>query len=709
MEATVEGPTRSTRRRVVRWVPVAVGLLVATAFATRSQWAWMFEDSTPTTVNAVAPVLEGLDASRDRLYRIASNDRSSVTYSVEEDLAGATRTATGRTPAVAGDIAVNVEDPSESRVGTIVVNVEQFTSDSNLRDKRIRTDFLNSREHPMAEFEATTVEGLPNGIDGEATADLTITGDLTVAERTAPATFRGTATVDDDELTATMTGTVKMSDYGIGPISVAGLVSTGDDVELTFRLVADRTEIGTPAPNGALLDVEAADIPAGEFADAVQPIIESHCTSCHTGTGAGTHTIELATAGDVAEIADEIALVTRAGYMPPWPASDVGVPMQHDFSIDDESVEVLGRWADAGGGLDVPEDTRLKVEALPAPRIERDIVTMPAEPYTGSRERPDDYRCVISEIPDPEGDGTWVTGFHFEPDAEEVVHHSIISAVAPSSREAIQRLDDAEEGSGYTCYGQVAAAGGVQAQGMGGWTPGRQPTKYPTGFARYLEPGTFIVNQIHYHYDHEELPDRSAIALDTISAAEVAALEAGGTPIRRIQGRTMINPAEGPCTPQETGPLCDRNAVLDDIETKYGRFARFMPDAFIRACGGTLDDYDDLDGTRFSSTCDHRYPFSGQVFDVLPHMHEFGAAYRMTLNPGTPRERVLIDIPDWKFDWQLSYEPAEPVRIEAGDVVRITCTWDRARVPMPEPRYITWSEGTVDEMCFSPLSVLPDG
>ncbi len=25
-----------------------------------------------------------------------------------------------------------------------------------------------------------------------------------------------------------------------------------------------------------------------------------------------------------------------------------------------------------------------------------------------------------------------------------------------------------------------------------------------------------------------------------------------------------------------------------------------------------------------------------------------------------------------------------------------------------EPRYVTWSDGTLDEMCFVPLSVLPD-
>lgn len=470
----------------------------------------------------------------------------------------------------------------------------------------------------------------------------------------------------------------------------------------------ERTEVGTPTPSGAVLLVEDPPIPEGEFAATVQPIIESRCASCHTGTGAGTHTIELDTAGDVAEIADEIALVTRSGYMPPWPASDAGVPMKHDFSIEPGEVATIAEWAEAGGGLDVPPDTPLVAEELPADSIERDIVTMPAEAYTGSRERPDDYRCVISEIPDPEGDGTWVTGFHFEPDAEEVVHHSIISAVAPESRAVIEEMDAAEEGSGFTCYGQVGAMGGVRAQGLGGWTPGRQPTKYPEGFGQYLEPGTFIVNQVHYHYDHDELPDRSTIALEVMPQDEVDELEAAGRPLRQILGRTFINPAEGPCTPEESGPLCDRDAVLEEISQKYGMFARFLPDAFVRGCGGTVDDYDDLDGTVFSSTCDHRSPHSGTLYSVLPHMHEFGAAFRMTINPDTDDEVVVIDIPEWNFDWQLQYQPAEEVRIERGDVVRITCTWDRSLVEMPEPRYITWSDGTVDEMCFVPIGVLPD-
>jgi len=92
---------------------------------------------------------------------------------------------------------------------------------------------------------------------------------------------------------------------------------------------------------------------------------------------------------------------------------------------------------------------------------------------------------------------------------------------------------------------------------------------------------------------------------------------------------------------------------------------------------------------------------------VFGHMHEIGDAFRMTLNPGTATERILLDIPRWDFGWQLNYRFTDPVALSAGDVIRVECTWDRARLKTPENRYITWSEGTEDEMCYSALTTLP--
>ncbi|NIR40259.1 MAG: hypothetical protein GWN79_22025 [Actinobacteria bacterium] len=92
---------------------------------------------------------------------------------------------------------------------------------------------------------------------------------------------------------------------------------------------------------------------------------------------------------------------------------------------------------------------------------------------------------------------------------------------------------------------------------------------------------------------------------------------------------------------------------------------------------------------------------------IWGHMHEFGSHYRMTLNPDTPEERILLDIPTWSFEWQLGYEPVEDLVVDGDDVLRIECTWDRSLQFQPEPRYITWNEGTEDEMCWTSFATIP--
>ncbi len=681
-------------------------VVVGVAFATREQWHWLLDDGHAHTTTAAAPTIDDLDGSTERLYRIAPDSGSALTYHVAETLAGRSKTASGTTEVLAGDIAVNLENPDASRIGTIVMNVEMFESDSTLRDKRIRHDFLESTHYPFATFEATEVDGIPTSVDDGTSSELTVTGELTIKETTAPVTFEGTATLDDETLRATMSGTVMMSTYGIGPIHVAGLAHTGDEVQFDLELAAGRTDMADAPPDDDALTFVQADLDVGEgdFSGTVQPILESGCVSCHSEDGPGWTTVELDTAGQAAEIAEDLALVTTARYMPPWPASDLGLEFEHDFSLSDAEIGAIASWAEAGGGLDVDPSTPLVAEDPPFDPIERDQVVPARGVYIGDLAVQDDYRCLIHEIEDAEGDGEWVTGMAFEPDETDVVHHSIIYKVPAEGLEEAERLDGSDGRPGWTCFGRSnMQTPGVQS--IGGWAPGQQPRVYPEGVGLYLEPGDFIVNQIHYHFDEETPPDQSVLVFDTLGSEELADRD---EPMTHITGRSYLTPAEGPCTPDESGPLCERGAVLEDIGDKYGFGATLIPDALLRVCGGTVDDFDDLDGTRFDSSCDLPAADFGTLYSVLGHMHEFGAAYRMTLNPGTPDERILLDIPSWSFEWQLYYVPTETIRIEPGDMIRFECTWDRANLTMPEPRYITWNEGTVDEMCFSSVSVIPD-
>jgi len=107
-----------------------------------------------------------------------------------------------------------------------------------------------------------------------------------------------------------------------------------------------------------------------------------------------------------------------------------------------------------------------------------------------------------------------------------------------------------------------------------------------------------------------------------------------------------------------------------------------------------------------SSSCILPIRDVGEIVSVFGHEHEIGKSIRMTLNPGAPDERILLDIPDWDFDWQYNYYPTESIMVERGDSVLLECSWDRSRRSVDlEPAYVLWADGTNDEMCFATIAV----
>ena len=699
---------------------LAVILLGTVALVTKDQWDWVFASDEAEEQGVTAETIDDIDEATERLYRIAPNRGSAVSYAVEERLAGNESLAVGVTNVVAGDVVINVEDLTASRVGEVVVNVEMFDSDSNLRDKRLRHDFLESNHWPFARFETTSIEGLDADFAEGVSYEVSLTGNLTVKETTSVETFSGTVTVEGDQLTADVSAVVLSSVYDVGPINVARLAHTADEVTLTFSLVADRVELGSDADPDLETDVPEFAVAGGAFAGEVQGILEQNCVSCHTTGGPGWDTLAFDTAADAAEIADDIALVTEIRFMPPWLPGGDSPEFEHSWELTDDEIAAIGAWADAGGGLDVAPDTPLVAGDPAIIPIEEDQVTDPRDgkygPLLDDAGEPvlkDDYRCQVHEVADPEGDGTWIRGYEFRPDVTTVVHHSILYLAPEDALDEIAVKSAEDDRPGWTCFGTSnLRTDGVR--NMGGWAPGQAPTIYPDGYGLFIPPGYVMINQTHFHFDHAAEPDGSQVILDETTAEQQEG-------ITSIAGSTYLTPAEVPCTPEEEAiaaereatidgyrNLCVRANVIEEIGEKYDTFATFIPNALILGCGGTVDDYDDLDGTVGHSSCDMQARDAGTIYTVLGHMHEFGDSYRMTLNPDTPEEKVLLDIPNWDFEWQLNYDLVEDVRIDRTDVIRFECWWDRTRLHMDEPRYITWNEGTVDEMCFSSVSVLPD-
>lgn len=235
------------RKRIALGIGIVViSVLVVIGLLLYADWFGFGDDLVSGA--AVAPTLETATA-REQLYRIDPT-QSVVTYRVDEIFVGQEMsTAVGQTNQIAGDILLNTADYAQSQVGTVVINVEQFTSDSSLRDRRIRREFLESSAYPEAVFVPQELIGFPAEVVVGSEYTFEMRGDLTVKETTLPVTWAVTAMLGEDALRGSATTVILLSEYDVGPIDVAGLVTTSDEVELSFEFVA--LTVVEAAPPGA--------------------------------------------------------------------------------------------------------------------------------------------------------------------------------------------------------------------------------------------------------------------------------------------------------------------------------------------------------------------------------------------------------------------------------------------------------------------------
>jgi len=444
------------------------------------------------------------------------------------------------------------------------------------------------------------------------------------------------------------------------------------------------------------------------FTRDVAPIVQQKCAGCHRTGGIAPFAFEKAR--DVSSRAGLIAAVVQARVMPPWPPG----PRSPAYSGQQERTLTAGErativaWAKAGGRVDGPARKPLPEEPLELRDGERRLdIAMPAayRPQAQSGAT-DDYRCFVL---DPKlAEDVAVTSARIEPGASKVVHHVILFRVPAAQASEAALLDAASPGPGWTCFGGTGVEEGGSASSIASalndaswiaaWAPGWGGGRLPDGAGVPLPAGSRIVMQVHYNLLNGKAPDRSRAVLTVAPASTGLALV-----------RTVLLPApvELACAQGEHGALCKRTAALLDLSRKYGPAAAFAPSGLLLLCRRNVTNVRPSPVSR----CDRRISTPTRILAVAGHMHLLGASIRVELNPGTPSAQVLLDIPRWDFHWQNAYALAEPIKANAGDVVRVTCRHDVTKrrdgahgVPRT-PRYVLWGEGTADEMCLGILQV----
>ena len=427
------------------------------------------------------------------------------------------------------------------------------------------------------------------------------------------------------------------------------------------------------------------------FYEHVKPIIADNCMACHT-EGQISGDISLAD-DDVLNAYEDFAYLTGIRYMPPWMPSQTSLPMEHNRSLSDYEIAVIQAWAAAGAPVGDEADYVEPQAAFALSEVRADQTLQIDEPYMPEENVDDDYRCFAfaPDIDEP----VFLTGYEFLPDVTAQVHHGIVYLLDSSATREIERLNYADGRIGWSCY-TGTNINRSDEEFLGTWTPGTFPTVFPEGTGYWVEPGDIYIIQIHYNLLTNREADQTAVNLQYAD---------GASDLQRLLTYELQAPVEIPCPTGVTGEQCDRNVAIARSAELYGDFSlRQRPDVLLRVCGQTFADYADNIGEDATTSCDYDIPLPLTVLGVFGHMHELGVHFELELNPDTDDSVMVLDIPAWDFHWQDRYQLLEPLVLNRGDVMRMTCTWDNTLAD--DPRYVVWGEGTEDEMCFATIMLL---
>jgi hypothetical protein len=155
--------------------------------------------------------------------------------------------------------------------------------------------------------------------------------------------------------------------------------------------------------------------------------------------------------------------------------------------------------------------------------------------------------------------------------------------------------------------------------------------------------------------------------------------------------------------------MCSRSAELASVGQRFGAQQELMVDGLEERCGRSVTDPPAGDTT----SCTWPIRGKGNIVELTPHIHLLGVGMTFVLNPGTPTQRTLLDVKDYDFHFQRGYDLAKPVAVGPGDTIGITCTYDPTReqeLPILRripPHFVTWGDGSTDEMCLGLVFMTP--
>ena len=227
----------------IQWLPLLALCAACGGGAPGSSGREAAEPGSTQTVTAIP-------AAGMRSFAIVPGESRASYHATEEFFAGAMQllgikagrvTAVGTTQAIEGTFLIDT-----TRAVPILgdnaftVRLNTLTSDQQKRDdylREIRDDGPSFDAYPLATFKATGL--ISHSAGGESgDPDYQIPGDLTVRQITKRVVFDVKGRVAGDTFSGAGATRILLSDFGIGPIEFAGILSVADPVEIEVLFTA---------------------------------------------------------------------------------------------------------------------------------------------------------------------------------------------------------------------------------------------------------------------------------------------------------------------------------------------------------------------------------------------------------------------------------------------------------------------------------------
>src|SRR5499433_963014 len=402
----------------------------------------------------------------------------------------------------------------------------------------------------------------------------------------------------------------------------------------------------------------------------VAPIFFKSCAECHR-PGESTP-FSVLSYKDVRPWAKSIREKVASREMPPWHADPHVGEWANDRRLKQQEIDTITAWIDGGAKEGDVKDLPSAPQYAEGWSIGKpDVVIEMPEDFTLEANGPDEYQYF--DVPTNFTEDKYVQMAEARPGNRRVVHHVIAFVVPPGSPNMAkipkEQRDKALEMSlkntpfyrdGYLIrlkpdqpvYNDadeippnLRGYGGI-GDFLTGYAPGSIPSVWNPGVAKKIPAGATIRFQVHYSkVAGSEQKDRSKIGL----------IFAKQPPEKTMKSRAASN-----------------------------IFFQIPPGA-----------------ERHKVTAFWKPSVDVTIHSLSPHMHYRGAAMEYKVIYPDGKSEMLLNVPKYSFNWQMTYDPKQLLRIPAGSRIEVTGYFDNSAKNKfnPDPtKVVRYGEPTYDEM-----------